>query len=259
MNNIDLEEKTYTTTRRGFPVFSLGMIVVGAVMLIGGAVFYKTSDRSKYTNVNTISVSEEIDLGKTRSVDIKASAGKLEIRRSNDDKVHLEGNVPKDYVLKESGGILRVGLERDFYISFDFMQLGAVIDAVLYLPDTEYNNIKLDAGAGEITVSEVKCDTASLDTGTGELNISDIECKGLLDADIGTGELDISNAKTGGLKVDLGTGDFTFNGEVNGDINVDCGVGDCNINLTNDEDEFNKKYSIKTDTGIGDVKVTFNN
>jgi DUF4097 and DUF4098 domain-containing protein YvlB len=259
MNNIDLEEKTYTTyKKRGFPYFSVGMIVVGAAMLIGGAAYYKTSDHDKYINANMTTVAEEIDLGKTKSVEINVSAGKLEICRSDDGKVHLDGKVPKNYVLKESGGTLRVDLSKSFFIDFDFMNMGTT-DAVLYLPDAEYDRFDIESGAGEIKISDLNCDTASFEAGAGELTIDSFKCKGKVDADIGAGELSITNANTGELDVDVGTGEFSFSGEVNGDIDVDCGVGECNIALTNDKAEYEKKYTVNTDTGIGETKVTFNN
>ena len=263
MNNIDLEEKTYTTTRRVFPYFSVGLIVVGAVMLIGGAVFYKTSDAAKSYNGNIVSVSEDIDLGKTESVEIDVGAGKLEVRTSSDDSIHIEGDVPKNYVIKESGGILRVDLTKgwkfDLTNFFNFINGSQKVDAVLYLPAKEYKKLDLEVDAGELTVSDIKCKEASFDSGAGEITADGISCTGKVKIDIGAGDITLTDSIAGGLDVDIGAGDFNFDGEVNGDIDVDTGAGDCEIALTNKEEEYNKKYSIKTDTGIGDVKVTFNN
>lgn len=261
MNNIDLEEKTYTTsTHRGFPFFSVGMIVVGTVMLIGGAVFYGTSDRSKYTSANITTVSEVVDLGKTDSVKIDMGAGKLEVRTSSDNSIHIEGNVPKNYVIKESGGTLLVDLDTGWNINFNIFDIGSsTVNAVLYLPEKEYKKLDLEVGAGEITVSDIKCKEASFDSGAGEITADGIYCTGKVKVDIGAGDITLTDSAAGGLDVDIGAGDFNFDGEVNGDIDVDTGAGDCEIALTNNEEEFNKKYSIDTDTGVGDVKITFDN
>ncbi|SFC30517.1 DUF4097 family beta strand repeat-containing protein [Ruminococcus albus] len=259
MNNIDLEEKTYTTGRRPFPYFSVGMIVVGTVMLIGGAVFYKTSDNPNYKTILT-SVSEDVELGKTESVKIDMGAGTLKVLPSSDDRVHIEGDVPKNYTLKESGGTLLVDLHSGWNLNFGFLDLDkTTVDATLYLPDKEYEMVELDVGAGEITVNDIKCKKASFETGAGELTAKGINCTGEVKVDIGAGDIKFTHSVTGGLDVDIGAGDFEYSGEVNGDIDVDCGVGDCDIELTNSKSEYDKKYSVTYDKGIGDVTVEFKN
>ncbi|SEK42032.1 DUF4097 family beta strand repeat-containing protein [Ruminococcus albus] len=263
MNNIDLEEKTYTTHRkRVFPFFSVGLIIVGTAMLVGGGIFYDQAEASEHNIGKVISVSDNFELGKASSVKIDAGAGKLDIRPSSDDRIHIEGNVPEDYVIKENDGILLVDLTQNwnFHFNFNAFDIGSsTVDAILYLPEIEYEELYLEVGAGEITVTDIKCREASIDSGAGEITVNGLTAKGLVRTDIGAGEITITKAVTGGLDVDIGAGEFTYTGEVNGDIDVDCGAGDCNIALTNDQDEFYKKYSVDTDSGVGDIKVTFNN
>ena len=110
-----------------------------------------------------------------------------------------------------------------------------------------------------MTVSDIKCKEASFDSGAGEITADGISCTGKVKIDIGAGDITLTDSIAGGLDVDIGAGDFNFDGEVNGDIDVDTGAGDCEIALTNKEEEYNKKYSIDTDTGVGDIKITFDN
>lgn len=265
MYDYDLKEKPETKRRGHFPYFAVGSIIVGAVILIVGIIYYKRSDMTVYYRSSMTEVSEVIDGGKISSVDIDVSAGDIFVGRSDDGQVHLTGNVPKDYVLKESGGRLRIGLSQNFQTKniFDINKNQLfdwdTIDAQVYLPDKAYDEFICNVGAGEVTIEGIECKKAKISTGAGEIAISDMICNSVLKADTGAGEIDITNAVTGGLDLDVGAGEIKYSGEVNGDIDADCGVGSCQIDLTNSEEAYNKKYTMDTDVGLGEIKVSYGN
>ena len=264
MYDYDIKDKP-KTKKRLFPYFSVGLIIVGAAILIGGIIYYKNTDMDKYYTSSLSEVSEQIDGSKISSVDIDISAGDIYVGRSDDGQVHLVGNVPKDYVLKEHNGKLKVelvpstrfnmlGINRNSIFDWD------TIDAELLLPAKEYDEFILDVGAGKLTIDDVKCKKAKVDVGAGQITMNGIECSGELKADTGAGEINIEGFnRTGGLKLDVGAGQINYAGEVNGDIDADCGVGQCNIELTNSQEDYNKKYTIKTDVGMGEVNVSYGN
>lgn len=263
MYDYDIKDKP-VKKKRLFPYFSVGLIVVGFAILIGGAVYYENTDMEAYYKDSLSEVSEQIDGSKITSVNIDFSAGEIYVGRSEDGQVHLEGSVPKSYVLKETNGELKVALvpaakDRIFGINYAPTFNWDSIDAVLYLPDKEYEEFKFDAGAGEVTIEGINCGKAKIDVGAGQVTLNGIECSGVMKVDTGAGEINVSGSKTGGLKLDVGAGQINYAGEVNGDIDADCGVGQCNIDLTNSKEDYNKKYTIKTDVGLGDVKVSYGN
>lgn len=259
MYDYDIKDKTYTgTKKRKFPYFSVSLIVIGAGLLIGGGIWYGNTDMSKYNKNIIKSVDEVIDGSKTDRIDIDISAGEVNVGVSDDGQVHLTGNVSSKYVLKENGGTLRVDISPDFDWSFFDMENDDISVEIL-LPDKEYDDLELEIGAGEVTINDLRLKKCSLDGGAGEITLNNVSCKSTMKAETGAGELDISNSVAGGLDFDIGAGEITYEGEVNGDIKVDCGVGSCDITLSNDRAEYDKKYKISTDAGIGEVNVTFAN
>lgn len=262
MYDYDIKDKP-VKKKRLFPYFSVGLIVVGAAILIGGAVYYKNTDMEAYYKDSLSEVSEQIDGSKITSVNIDFSAGEIYVGRSEDGQVHLTGTVPKNYVLNEHNGKLTVELAPFsvdmFGINKNNVFNWGTIEAELYLPDKEYEEFKFDAGAGEVTIDGINCGKAKIDVGAGQVTLNGIECSGVMKVDTGAGEINVSGSKTGGLKLDVGAGQINYAGEVNGDIDADCGVGQCNIDLTNSKEDYNKKYTIKTDVGLGDVKVSYGN
>lgn len=266
MYDFDVKDKKYTGAKKKsiFTFISVSLIVIGAAMIVVGGIYCRSLDLKSYISKDLVEVSEEIDGSEITSVDIEVGAGDIFVGRSEDGQVHLKGKLPSAYEIKESGGKLRLvpGMQLDFNL-FGFNKNDifnfADLKMELYLPDKEYEEFNLDVGAGEITIEGIKCKKVRIDTGAGEVNVDDITCSGMLKADTGAGEIDITNAVTGGLDLDVGAGEIRYAGEVNGDIDADCGVGDCQIDLTNSEEDYSKKYTIKTDVGLGDVKVSYGN
>ena len=255
--DFDIKDKTYgTEKKKGVRVFPICLIVTGAAMLLGGGIWYNNTDMSKYRSIQLKEVAETIDGGKAEKVEISVGAGSVIVGVSEDDQVHLSGNVPADYVLKENGGTLRIDLAPDTYFNFNDLSTDPT-SAEVYLPAKEYAELIIDTGAGKTTVNGVKCKKADIDSGAGEVEIHELECSGVLKSDVGTGKFTAEDTVTGGLDLDIGVGKFTYSGAVNGDIDIDCGVGECTIDLTNNEKEYNKKYRINKDEGIGDIDIHF--
>ncbi|WP_295151863.1 DUF4097 family beta strand repeat-containing protein [uncultured Ruminococcus sp.] len=259
MYDYDIKDKTYAgVKKRKFPYFSVGLIIVGTAMLIGGGIWYANTDMSRYEDNMISSVSDELDGSKVENVKITASASEIRVGTSEDGLVHLEGNVPDGYTFNEHNGTLNIDLTLD-HVNFMNLNDDDKEPVFIYLPDRMYEDFELNIGAGEITIDNISCKNAKLETGAGEIIVTNVKCENKLISDTGTGEIEISESVVGGLKANIGAGEFTYNGEVNGDIDVDCGVGECSIDLTNTKEEFDKKYKVDIDTGIGDVNVTYGN
>jgi hypothetical protein len=263
MNNFNINDKEFTgTKKRIFPYFSVGMVIVGAAMLIGGGIWTATTDMSRYAKNGVTDVVDAVDGGNVEKVDIVVNTGTVYVGRSDDGQVHIEGKIPKDYVLKEKNGTLKVELRTSFGFSFDWQDLFDwkynEIDAKIYLPDAKYESFEISGGAGEVTVDDLNCVEAHIKTGAGEVSVNNFNCDKVLKIDTGAGDVKVNNAVTGGIDFDTGTGEVDFYGEVNGDIDIDTGVGECTINLTNDKAEFEKKYKVDIDTGVGETSVNYN-
>ena len=75
MYDYDIKDKTYAgVKKRKFPYFSVGLIIVGTGMLIGGGIWYANSDIDEYQGEEITTVSEQIDGSKVEKVNITVAA-----------------------------------------------------------------------------------------------------------------------------------------------------------------------------------------
>ncbi len=247
---------------RGLSIASLAVLVFGVVLLVIGIIYYNNTDMSKYYKLTD--VDRNVDAGSINDVKISCPAGKLTIGRSSDSQIHISGSAPEELVISTDGK-LDIKVDSDFgfdlgLVSWDKSGFGSC-DLTVLLPDKTYETFKLEGGAGEVVVEDLSCKDADIDFGAGELNIKGINVKNELTLDGGVGDINITDAYTGGLDFDCGVGEVDFAGRVEGDIDIDCGVGSCNVSLANPRSDFGSggKYSIKTDSGVGRIKITYGN
>lgn len=286
MKDIHLKEKEeVTTVRRSAPSFSIALIIIGAILLALGVIAYNTTDMTKYYHDKDIN--ESLDASNIKNIRVESGLIDLDIKKSSTDKIEVRcTNVPESFDVRADGDTLRISyVNRSFWDSGYVlwfgpgMSFGRQATAEIYLPEKEYENIlcstgtgdvglydlactkfELDTGTGNSTVSNVVCKYADLDTGTGNLNIDGFDCEGLCNVDTGVGNSRIKNAEVGELDCDVGVGNMNFYGTVNGDIRLDCGIGNTNVYLTNPASDFNGgKYQLDIESGIGNVKVTYDN
>lgn len=283
MKDINLKEKDeVTAVRRSAPTFSLALIIIGAILLALGVITFKTSDMDKYYNGKDIN--ESIDASNITNISVESGLIDIDIKKSSTDKIEVRcTNVPESFYVKADGGTLKISQNSsdfNFFLSFNsWMIVNRQRTAEIYLPEKEYENVicntgtgnldlyditcgrlEIDTGTGNTKVINMVCKTADLDTGTGNLNVDGFKCEGSCSVDTGVGNSKIKNSEVGGLDCDVGVGNMNYYGAVNGDITADCGIGNTNIYLTNPASDFNGgKYRLDIESGIGNVKVTYDN
>lgn len=267
---------------RSAPSLSIALIVIGVILLVIGVILCNTLDMNKYYNYKDIN--ESLDASNIKNIRVESGLMDIDIKKSSTDKIEVRcTNVPESFFVKAEGDTLKIGRDDSdlkFFISFDlWSSFGRQRSAEIYLPEKEYENVicntgtgdvgfydiscdrfELDTGTGNSKVINVVCKTADFDTGTGNLDVEGFKCEGSCVVDTGVGNTKIKAAEVGGLECDLGVGNMNFYGTVNGDINLDCGVGNANLYLTNPASDFNGgKYRLNTDSGVGNIKVTYDN
>lgn len=129
---------------------------------------------------------------------------------------------------------------------------------------------EFDLGAGDCDVNSLGCDDASIDLGAGDCDIIGITAARTLKIENGAGNITVQNGDVGGVDIDSGAGDFDFSGSINGDIDADVGAGNCTFTLSNPESDYRFKgdgerrygssdgrYTVDIDSGAGDITFTF--
>ena len=284
MNDFDIREKEMNhlinERKRAWNKVAIGLIALGLVTFVGGAIFNGIAgDKYKEETVDVSQTLEEIDDfdGEgIKNIDIDIGAGRAVFVASDDGDVHIEGsNVPADHKFEVNGDTLKIELVKDWngsVLGWD----NNLMEVTVRIPAKEYSRVDLDAGAGDIQLYDISCETAQIKVGAGSAVINDLKCKkgakmdsgageitvydihtdDRLELTVGVGSMDIDNAYVAGLKTDIGVGELDFNGIVNGDIDAKCGVGNCTIDLENTKSDL-EKYKVRTDCGLGNLEINY--
>lgn len=121
---------------------------------------------------------------------------------------------------------------------------------VVQIPEeTEFKSVKIETGAGEISIEEISTDELSLKIGAGKAEIKELNVTKKAKIDGGAGKVDILSGEINNLDLDMGVGKFAITTKLTGNNKIDAGVGKLDINLTDEAEN----YTIKADNGIGAI------
>jgi DUF4097 and DUF4098 domain-containing protein YvlB len=248
--------------------------------LAGGIIYGKNTDMSKYNDSISVKAVEESYNGNISDIDIDFSYGDVIINKSADDKIHVSGKAYDSTEITCEDGKLAVkaksGWKSVTIKFFGFMDSTEVADdckITVSLPDTEYDKVKIDMGAGDLTIdAPLRTAELNIDLGAGDFVGKNLVCEDTF-IDAGAGDVSLESCTVSGdFSADLGAGSFTFAGAVSGDIDVDCGVGDCTFKLDSPESIYKFKgdlkdkygssdgeYTVNVDSGVGKITFEFGN
>lgn len=158
------------------------------------------------------------------------------------------------------------------YISFDGSQPTLTIE----LPEKEFDTVKIDAGAGQMKLSDLTCENLDIDFGAGSSEVINVTCKNEADFDLGVGKTVFKDCTFNDSDFDCGVGETDFSGKLLGDAEIDGGIGSINfdidgckndykiksdskvkINSTTEESELSYKIKLDIDNGIGEISLNF--
>ena len=123
---------------------------------------------------------------------------------------------------------------------------------ILYMPENMlWNSVKIDAGAGEISIEELATRNFDFDMGAGKVVIKELNVSNKSEIDGGAGKIEILSGAMNNLKLDTGVGEFTLNAKLTGRNDVSAGVGKINFNLI----DGTENYKIKVNKGIGSITI----
>lgn len=105
----------------------------------------------------------------------------------------------------------------------------------------KFSNVKIETGAGKVSVDGLRADDLKLDLGAGEASLTNLSVDGA-DIDCGVGKVTVEltgEESDYTFKLSKGIGSIKFNGE----------------SVSNDQDRGNGSKTIKIDGGIGEINV----
>ena len=161
---------------------------------------------------------------------------------------------------------------RTAFFEFDGSQPTLTIE----LPEKAFDTVKIDAGAGQMKLSDLTCENLDIDFGAGSSEVINVTCKNEADFDLGVGKTVFKDCTFNDSDFDCGVGETDFSGKLLGDAEIDGGIGSINfdidgykndykiksnskvkINSTTEENELLYKIKLDIDNGIGEISLNF--
>lgn len=175
-------------------------------------------------------------------ISVNLSATELEIKMG--DKFDVETN-HKYLKCEEKDDILKISEARTLFASHP-----RGMKVILTVPqDKIFDYVDISAGAGRVTIDELRASSLKIELGAGELKAGRLEATDNAEVDGGAGSVTISGGRLNKADIDMGIGELNLTSELGGKSSIDYGVGETNLVLIGTDND----YKIELDKGIGEA------
>ena len=178
-------------------------------------------------------------------LEIDIDGAKFTLDSQNGDKIIVKTNI-KNLTAKDIGKTVKVKERQGL---FTVTQTDAFVE-IYYPVGFEFEDVDIDAGAGELKVFNLTAERLDADLGAGDTYFGDLVVTGKADIDGGVGSLRFSQAEITGLDLDLGVGRFSFHGILNGNNDISFGIGESYVDFYDDKE----RYYFDVEKGIGEIE-----
>lgn len=267
-----------------FAIF-LSVNIIGGIItaIFFGLSIFDINFRNQNNQDSTIVTNEEMVISQKydniENLKIEIGYSKLEIKQGTELKV--EANTKNKIITtKKVGDTLSIKEDSTWNIFNDNINSHIIIT----VPENYYfEKVKIEAGSGELNISNIQAKEFDLEVGAGNVIISNILVEKKVDIDGGAGKVVIKDSEFSNLDLDVGVGEFQIlNSKLLDDSDIDAGIGKLEITLKgiledykivperglgsftilDNEIEDNKTYGegdnkIKIDAGVGKVSIDF--
>ena len=251
------------------------LLVALAMFLCGvGLTVYGVTSQKDVTDITSV---EPIDAKEIKKIDIDVLASSVEIKPSDDDKIHISYNdaIFCKYMHTVKNGELKIECKDviphiSFGISFnttsskvvllvpDYMtaDIDVELDAGSFLMQnvTAAGNVDVESDAGAIKLENVNGVKASLQTDVGSIKLNGCNFDNTdISSDVGNIDFEELDSKSITVTNDVGNINGTLCGKID-DYTVDCDkdMGKCNIS-----DRVGGDRQLKIKSSVGNVNIKF--
>lgn len=217
----------------------IGLIILATIIITITVMLLILKPSAKISGENTEVTVKKESVG---ILDIELNYTDLIIKKGEKFKVETNN---KYVSVSENGNKLFVKEKKHRIFSKD-----SDADITIYVPDNIFEKVDIEAGAGQVNISELKANELEIEFGAGQASINNLYVYKNAYIDGGSGNISINSSTMNNLELDLGVGKFVLNALLTGNSNIETGVGSFEANLVGDD------YMIEFDSGIG--KATYN-
>lgn len=183
--------------------------------------------------------STEID-----TLDIEIAYSELTIKKADSLRVETNNNNIK---FSQENRELQIKEKKHKWFSINESQ-----ELIVYIPeDLELEKVRIITGAGKVNIENLKTERLAFELGAGEAEIKSLNVTKDCKIEGGAGKLSVISGNINDLNLDMGVGETNLKTILTGKSEINAGVGNLNIDLQNSKEN----YRIKTDKGIGNIKI----
>lgn len=216
---------------------------VTALLTISGVKSLKNEikeNKAEFSELKEYTVSSD----KIEKLEIEVGAADIVIEKGDKLTVRYSG---VNFDFSEEKGKLEIENEDNSFFGFD-----ATGKLLITVPEKmSFKKVTLSAGAGDIYIESLKCDTLDLDLGAGQVSIDTLRVTSNANIDGGAGEMTITDGNISNLEISLGVGRTEITSRLTGKSTVEAGVGELRLTLKGEKED----YTLSAETGIGDFRV----
>ncbi len=199
----------------------------------------------------TIDINKSFD--DVTSLSTEPGFGTLKFKVGDSDQVEvIAENVSENFVVeKNHNGKLTLKGKYNFWNIFGNNSGNGKSDITIYLPsDFVAEEVKIEAGAGNIDVEELTTKKLDINAGAGNISGRNITAS-QVDLDGGVGDIDLEEVDLSNANIDCGVGNINLQGILLGKNKIECGVGEVDLTLKGSVED----YNIKIDKGLGNISI----
>lgn len=241
-----------TTLQKVIKYLALALAVFLIINIVSGILFglYGLSNILGLTNSERVKVSslEEISTNfensKITTLKIELKYSNLTIQKGDTLKAHSNS----EYISCVQNNNQLVIKEKNH----NWFTPNKASDLIVYIPENiMFDLVKIETGAGEIKIEDLKTQKLSCEIGAGKVEIQNLEVTKEAKIDGGAGKVDILAGTINNLDLDMGVGTFALASKLTGKSDIDAGIGKLDLKLV----DGTQNYTIKVDKGIGSITV----
>lgn len=220
----------------------IGGIITAFACIVGVTGIVDSVNNNSGNMVNFLENYTEVE-----EMQIECKLSNLTIKEGKEFKVEATTEENK-FECKNTDGILKIR-EKEFGFFWNNVSDSNI---TVYIPEnTKLANVKIETGAGKVTIEKLCTYELKLDLGAGSVKISDINVEKEARINGGVGKVEIENSVFNNLDLDCGVGQFKMTSKLIGNTDIDCGVGRLKINLMGKEED----YKISAKKGLGSFTI----
>lgn len=174
--------------------------------------------------------------GSLTGLNLEIGGSMVEIKKSDDENIHIEGESVGKMQAYMEGGVLYVKSVRPANLAEEIKSSRIT----LYLPQTTVSleEVAVSLGAGQLQFSDMEVQNMVASVGAGQLVLERLAL-GYLNVSLGAGELRTVDVSSQFVEASVSAGNMDYSGTILESANISCSMGNVSMALEGEREDYN--------------------